>query len=146
MKQECSNCSTGPRGVEPNRSLVRTTRAVRDDEPPNRDSPRADDPARLRAQAERRFVLRCSGCNLEIAKSRASEAGWRFLPIGSTESRPYCPDCAAKRQSVVATCDSCGTQIAASAAADFGWRSWPDESGAEQLLCAACGANRVDAG
>jgi len=103
----------------------------------------ADDPARLRARAERLFVLRCARCHREVAKSDADTDGWQHLPLGSSNARPYCPGCAKELQSVVATCSGCGTKIAARAAVEFGWRSWPDGSGGEELLCAACGARRA---
>ncbi len=116
---------------------------MRDDEPPTSEVSGADDPARLRARAESRFVLHCARCHREIAKSDAAAAGWQQLPLGSVNARPYCPECATELQAVVATCGSCGTKIAARAAVEFGWRSWPDASGAEELLCAACGAERT---
>jgi hypothetical protein len=122
---------------------MRTTHAVRDDEPQDNGLSGADDPARLRARAERRFVLHCSRCHREIAKSDADAAGWQQLPLGSVDARPHCPACATELQAAVATCNSCGTKIAAHAAVEFGWRSWPDASGGEELLCAACGAARA---
>ena len=129
--------------TEPNRADERTTRAVRDDEPQTSGLSGADDPARRRADAERRFVLRCARCHREIAKSEADAAGWEHLPLGSVNARPYCPTHAPELQAVVATCIACGTKIAARAAVEFGWRSWPDASGVEELLCAACGARRA---
>jgi hypothetical protein len=103
--------------------------------------PRLDDIARLRAQAEQRFVIRCSGCNREIAKSAAEEAGWRFLTTAPAGPRPCCPECVEQERPLVATCASCDSKIAASAATEFGWRYWPDESGEQRLYCPACAMN-----
>src|SRR5437870_498889 len=105
--------------------------------------PKPDDIARLRAQAEQRFVIRCVGCNREIAKSAAEDAGWQ--PASAEPLRTHrCPECAEQAKTQVATCTSCGSQVAMSATAAFGWGHWPDKTGEQHLYCAACAIDLLD--
>jgi DNA-directed RNA polymerase subunit RPC12/RpoP len=106
------------------------------------ESAKAADIARVRAEAEQRLVLRCSGCNREIARSAAREAGWRHLDSGPSGPHPCCPYCAATKGAPVATCAACGSKIAARAAAEFGWRVLEDD-GELALYCPACAVKRL---
>ena len=105
--------------------------------------PSPDDIARVRAQSERRFVVRCSACNREIARSSAKEAGWQHLDSGPHGPHPRCPDCAERQIERAATCSACGSKIAASAATDFGWRYWQDRDGKRAHYCPACAIKLV---